>query len=177
MTAHDAPRHRVGLADRTAAPVLAQLHLRSALAGFAHIFPAEAPPPTHEELLDAWEQILGPDWDAGRRVFVARRAKDVVGVVVAGPDPDDPHIGLLERLYVDPSSWGHGVGRDLHRAARDHLHIDGYPAATLWVLEGNHRARAWYERLGWRATGERRPVYEPAGVDDVRYRLALGADR
>jgi ribosomal protein S18 acetylase RimI-like enzyme len=177
VTDHREAGHEVGLADRTAGPVLARLHLRAALAGFAHIFPAEAPPPTHEDLRGEWERILGSDWDAGRRAFVARRDDAVVGVVVAGSDPDDPHLGLLERLYVDPSSWGHGVGRDLHHAAHDHLQSGGYPEATLWVLEKNHRARAWYERLGWRATGERRPVYEPGGVDDVRYRLDLGVDR
>jgi len=28
----------------------------------------------------------------------------------------------------------------------------GYTEATLWVLERNDRARAWYERLGWQCT-------------------------
>jgi ribosomal protein S18 acetylase RimI-like enzyme len=154
---------------------LAQLHLRSALAGFAHIFPAEAPPPTHDHLRDEWERLLGPDWDLGRRVFVAQHTGVVVGVVAAGPDPTDRELGLLERLYVDPACWAQGAGRDLYGAAMAHLHADRYAAATLWVLEHNGRARAWYERLGWRATGERRPVYEPAGVDDVRYQLPLEA--
>jgi ribosomal protein S18 acetylase RimI-like enzyme len=170
-----APSQAVGLADRASAPVLARLHLRAALAGFAHIFPAEAPPPTYDELLDDWERVLGPDWDVGRRAFVARREGEVVGVIVSGPDTAQPELGLLERLYVDPVCWARGTGRDLYRTAMAHLHGEGYPAAALWVLEGNDRARAWYERLGWRATGERRPVYEPAGIDDVRYQLSLEA--
>lgn len=36
--------------------------------------------------------------------------------------------------------------------------------ATLWVLEGNHRARSWYKRLGWRGNGARKTVYLPAEI-------------
>ena len=63
----------------------------------------------------------------------------------------------------------------LYGAAIDYMAETGFPAATLWVLETNARARSWYERLGWRATGERKTVYAPASIDDVRYRLELGS--
>jgi ribosomal protein S18 acetylase RimI-like enzyme len=165
----------IGRGDRELAPVLAELHLRTALAGYGHIFPAEAPPPTREELLVAWERSFGVDRDLGPSVFVARRRDEVVGVVVAARDPEDLDLGHLERLYVDRSCWGQGVGRELYRAAEDQMRRDGLPAATLWVLERNERARRWYERLGWRTTGEVRPVYAPAGIDDVQYRLDLQA--
>jgi len=49
----------------------------------------------------------------------------------------------------------------------------GFPAATLWVLEANAKARSWYERLGWRLSGTRKPMYAPAGIDDVGYRIDL----
>ena len=48
-----------------------------------------------------------------------------------------------------------------------------FPEATLWVLERNIRARSWYERLGWAWTGERKPVWPPGGIDDLRYRRLL----
>jgi ribosomal protein S18 acetylase RimI-like enzyme len=55
----------------------------------------------------------------------------------------------------------------------DHMQATGFDAVTLWVLERNQRARAWYERLGWQPTGERKPVFAPAGIDDLRYRISL----
>ena len=100
-------------------------------------------------------------------------------VVMAGPDPDDPTIGHLARLYVAPERWAEGIGRQLYAAAVASLVDAGFPAATLWVLERNTRARTWYERLGWRLTGDRKPTYAPAGIDDVGYRIDLAgpADR
>ncbi|MET0902142.1 MAG: GNAT family N-acetyltransferase [Acidimicrobiales bacterium] len=163
----------VELADRSGAIELAALHRRAALAAYGHIFPPEAPPPTVDELAAMWEHWLGDDWDRGRRAFVARLTGDTIGVVLTGPDPEDPPVGHLARLYVDPGQWGRGIGRRLYVAAIDQLHRDGFTAATLWTLEANERARSWYERLGWRTTGRRKPVYEPAGIDDVQYRLEL----
>ncbi len=164
----------VRLADRRSAPVLAELNRRSALTAYGHIFPKEAPPPTHEVLQEQWEHWLGPDWDLGRRAFVAEDTSgSIIGIVLSGPDPSDPELGHLARLYVSPERWGEGVGRQLYVAAIDHLRSSGFSEATLWVLEKNERARSWYERLGWRKTGERKPVYAPAGIDDLRYRIKL----
>ena len=163
----------VRLADRGSAAALAELHLRTAIAAYAHIFPPEAPPPTVDELTAMWEHWLGDDWDRGRRAFVAQRAGESIGVVLSGPDPEQPDLGHLARLYVDPRHWSRGVGRLLYAAALEQLRRDGFPAATLWTLEANDKVRAWYERLGWRTTGVRKTVYAPAGIDDVQYRLEL----
>jgi ribosomal protein S18 acetylase RimI-like enzyme len=163
----------VSTADLALAPALAELHLRAALAGYGHIFPAEALPPTIEELLAQWEHWLGPDRANGRRAFVAHAGAALVGVVLAGPDPVEPELGHLARLYVTPDLWGDGIGGHLYRAAMDHMRDAGFDAVTLWVLERNHRARAWYERLGWQPTGERKPAFAPAGIDDLRYRISL----
>lgn len=92
---------------------------------------------------------------------------------MAGPDPDRPELGHLSRLYVAPSHWGRGIGRLLYERAIDHIRDAGYRDITLWVLEANDRARRWYERLGWWMTSARKPVYAPAGIDDVGYRIGL----
>jgi ribosomal protein S18 acetylase RimI-like enzyme len=158
-------------AEPSLASVLAELHREGAIAGYAHIFPGEAPTPTLDELLGQWQDLLRVEAESW--VFVAREAHDVVGVVAAGRDPDDSALGNLARLYVKPSRWGLGVGRLLYGAALSHLQTIGFRQASLWVLEGNARARSWYERLGWRPTGERRPVFARAGIDDLRDLLML----
>jgi ribosomal protein S18 acetylase RimI-like enzyme len=161
------------LADRSSARELASLNLRAAVAGYGHIFPPEALPPTVDELELMWRHWLGEDWENGRRAFVVRRDGASIGVVLTGPDLQQPELGHVARLYVEPDLWGQGVGRALYSAALDQLQRDDFPAATLWTLEANEKARSWYERLGWQTTGVRKAVYEPAGIDDLQYRLEL----
>jgi ribosomal protein S18 acetylase RimI-like enzyme len=152
---------------------LADLHRSSAIAGYGHIFPKDAPPPSREEVLAKWTGWLDDDADTRRRALIVERGDTVVGVVLAGPDALEPAVGHVARLYVAPALWGRGLGGALHTAAIGHLRECEFDEATLWVLEGNRRARSWYERLGWRPTGERKTVYAPAGIDDLRYRIGL----
>lgn len=164
-------------ADVDAAGEITRLHRRAAQTGFAHIFPEEAAPPTYEDDLARWQFWLGPDREQGRHAYTVRADERVVGVVLAGPDPADPALGHLSRLYVDPDMWGVGIGTALHDAATADLVERGFPAATLWVLVDNLRARQWYERLGWTQTGASKPVHEPAGIYDVQYIRTLRPGR
>ena len=43
-----------------------------------------------------------------------------------------------------------------HGGSLGQLKAAGFAAATLWVLEANRRARAFYEGLGWFPTGARK---------------------
>jgi ribosomal protein S18 acetylase RimI-like enzyme len=54
-------------------------------------------------------------------------------------------------VYVDPGRWGHGIGTALYDVAMADL-AARFSEATLWVLEGNVRARGWYNRLGFPVT-------------------------
>ncbi|MBA3653421.1 MAG: GNAT family N-acetyltransferase [Actinobacteria bacterium] len=132
---------------------MAKVWLASALTAYADIFPADAPKPTMAALVAS----LG-----GAGGFVAVVDGEVVGLVQA----DD---GWLSHLYVRPDHWGGGIGGQLHGAALDHLRDVGCDRASLWVLRDNTPARAMYERRGWVLTDRVRPVYAPAGIDDVGY--------
>ena len=68
-------------------------YIDTAIAGHGHIFPPEAPPPTEAEVMAQWEHWLGADRDRGRRAFVVAGDRDLIGVVLAGPDPDDARCG------------------------------------------------------------------------------------
>ena len=170
---------RVALGASEDAPIVAQLQIDATLAAYGRIFPASAPPPLFEDVLAEWRDRLGDDTTTGPTTFVAIDDGRLVGVVVAGPDLGRPDRGHIARFYVVPDRWGQGIGHRLYLDVTGWLRRAGYREATLWVLEGNDRARAWYERLGWRATGERKTVYEPAGIVDLQYlvRLAEPLDR
>lgn len=134
------------------AGLLADLHLETALAAYRHIFPPDAPKPQPDELRTQWQQWVDEDSVA---VLVAEVNRAVAGAVVGSADPLDVTLGHLHRLYVRPVQWGRGAGRRLHDDCLRRLGDEGFAEATLWVLEANTRARRWYERLGWEATGER----------------------
>ncbi len=52
----------------------------------------------------------------------------------------------------------------------------GFTEATLWVLQGNAGAQAFYRAVGWSEDGlSRREVIGGAELTKVRYRLRLPA--
>jgi GNAT superfamily N-acetyltransferase len=154
-------------------PALADLHLRTALFAYVSIFPCDAPRPKLDDLTLDWERRLGGLHSPNVRGYVAAVGDQLTGVVVAGADPDHLEMGHITRFYVDAPHWGHGIGSCLYTAAISYISQVGYEEASLWVLEGNARARAWYERLGWTCTGERNLAGETVEVEDVRYTLTL----
>jgi GNAT superfamily N-acetyltransferase len=132
----------------------------AALAGYANVFPAELYPfpddAVHEQLR---VQLAEPD-------VVAIVDDEGRGYVLVRP-------GWLERLYVHPDAWGSGVGGRLHDEGLAALRKMGSTVASLWVLTENVRARAFYERRGWRLNGEEREVPFPPYPIDVSYSIDL----
>jgi GNAT superfamily N-acetyltransferase len=58
------------------------------------------------------------------------------------------HVGILA---VSAQAEGRGAGTALMRAAESWAAAQGYARLTLNVFDGNDRARAMYERLGYAA--------------------------
>ena len=59
--------------------------------------------------------------------------------------------GEVKKLFVEPVLQGHGIGAGLLEYAVEHL-----GAQPLWDLEANEGAIRFYQRHGFRLTGERR---------------------
>ncbi|BBH68669.1 N-acetyltransferase [Actinoplanes sp. OR16] len=97
----------------------------------------------------------------------------VSGFVTVGPG-SSPSTGHLFAIYVLPSLWGTGGGRQLMEAGVASLTASGFTSATLWVLSGNVRARRFYEAAGWHADGATL-VDDSNGfpLHEIRYRRAL----
>ena len=67
--------------------------------------------------------------------------------------PDFPGCGEIVSLYLLPDRMGKDYGKPLLEAAVRALNNQGFQDILLWVLEENHRARAFYERAGFRPGG------------------------
>lgn len=73
----------------------------------------------------------------------------------------------LSGVAVEPGRWGEGLATTLLVFAEAEVRRRGFRRFLLHVLEENERARALYERLGWRlvATGHAHPAGPHAVYD------------
>ena len=121
-----------------------------------------------------WRDVLRSQAARGGGVLSATCDGRLVGFCQYGPteDPDhDPeHVGHVQRLYVHSARQRTGIGRSLLTASVERLRQGGAHTATLWVLETDQRATAFYARLGWEPDGAR--MTDPPV--DLRYELLLG---
>lgn len=95
----------------------------------------------------------------------------LLGFVSKGAGRDEPQAGLPDlevwALYVRAEVYGRGVGYALLNEAI------GTAAAHLWVLDGNDRGIAFYERQGFRFDGCSKT--EPVGVERRMVRRSFTA--
>lgn len=96
-------------------------------------------------------------------ILVAKDGERVVGF--AGYGEADPTTGELFALYVLKEYWGTGVAQMLMQAALEQL--SAYPKIGLWMIKGNDRAFRFYEKCGFRPTGEEKKV-SSVGADGIR---------
>lgn len=66
-----------------------------------------------------------------------------------------PARGEVWGIYVRPEYWRHGIGSQLLNWTIAELKAKGYTSVSLWVLEDNISARAFYERHMFKDDGKR----------------------
>ncbi|MFN0146612.1 MAG: N-acetyltransferase family protein [Dehalococcoidia bacterium] len=112
---------------------------------------------------------------AEQRTWVITGGAKVIGYSDTGPARDeDAEPGWAEvwTVYLDPAHWDRGAGRQLFAHATADLSGRGYGPLVLWTMDGNARARRFYEAAGWRWDGARKA--DDRGdhvIHEVRYRL------
>lgn len=124
-----------------------------------------------------WRERIPLVGDEGHRTWVAETNERVVGFAFTEPTEDEDlnplEIAELVALYLDPGSFGAGVGRPLLDRAVAGMRSQGFLQATLWVLEENARAIRFYRRAGWRPDGSRSPCFRVMSAPALRYRFPL----
>lgn len=130
---------QVVMPDEQAAAIVADVHERSAVRAYAHIFDGPFP---RDEATERWAGFTG-------NVAIARVGGRPVGFIAW-------HEDELSALYVLPEAAGSGAGTALISHALG--------VRRLWVLTDNGHARAFYARRGWRPSGRSRVLYGHAEV-------------
>ena len=105
--------------------------------------------------VEGWRgELTNPDF----AFEVAEDAGELIGYAKLGPmklplEDDRPAI-LLSQLYVDNAHHGAGISHRLMDRAFAEAKGRGKERLYLTVFTENHRARRFYERLGFEAVGE-----------------------
>ncbi|MBO0834081.1 MAG: GNAT family N-acetyltransferase [Actinobacteria bacterium] len=162
-------------------PRIAEIHVRSWQAAYDGLIPQD-----YLDGLDPAQRLAGwsrtvenPDDYRGGTLVVTDDRDRTMGFahVRESRDADerDASVGEVWAIYLEREGWGKGLGRELMTAAVAYLTKLGYQQATLWVIDGNARARRFYEAAGFRIDGGVK-VDDSRGfaLREVRYRRALG---
>lgn len=116
----------------------------ASVVGLASVFPQDEFPFPRQDVARRWREEIA---EAGTDCFVVLEDETVVGFAAIRGD-EFLHFGIaIER-------WGSGIARQAHDALVDAMRDHRVSRAWLRVFTGNARGRAFYERLGWRPTGE-----------------------
>lgn len=125
---------------------------------------------------DRWRRNLSSD--EGHHLVTEDARGQINGFCSLLPtrEPDyAPNGGVIAALYIDPSAWRTGLGAALMRASAEHARERGFTDLWLWVLEGNHDARRFYESLGFAPDGaDKSTEYGGVMLRGLRYRAPLG---
>lgn len=137
-------------------PALIEVQHAGAVAALAHIFPQDLYPFPRERLYARW---AAETVDPGVDVFVIDDDRGRLAGFAATRGDQLLHLGTAVE------TWGSGLAVAAHHEILERLAGAGVPRARLWVFEENHRARRFYDKLGWSATQRRtRTAFPPHPV-------------
>lgn len=95
-----------------------------------------------------------------RETFIGIVGGEVIGFFRIGPEENDPAIGHLFSLYVEPATSGRGHGKSLLSSAIKFLESRKFDSISLWVFKENTAARSLYNKFGFVPTGNEKTSLE-----------------
>lgn len=165
--------YRVRRAEMPDAVDVAGVHVRSWRETYQGILPAAfLDGMTMGREFAFWRALLHRQLvELDEAAFLAEAEDDVVGFGVCGHARDRTAAwdGEIAMVYVLKAHQQVGLGRALMGLMADFLITRGFFSAGLWVVDGNARARAFYEHLGGKIAGRRTERMRGVDVPTTAY--------
>lgn len=103
--------------------------------------------------LDCWTPKLGC-WSYQDYALKAEGRFVATSTIAPARDETMPGWGEVISLYVLPEQFHKGYGSRMLRYVTERLREQGFDKLYLWVLEQNHNARRFYEKMGFQPNGD-----------------------
>jgi ribosomal protein S18 acetylase RimI-like enzyme len=166
---------------RDDAEAIARVHIESWRGGYRGMLPDEV---LDSDEFEASRRDMWTSWrfNPGQRVTVCvgatRTGETIIGFAAYGPERErvgaSPVRGEVYACYFLPEAWGDGSASALIDHVDERLRAEGFADAVLWVMKNNPRARAFYEKHGWKTTGRGNEyTVGDARLPEIEYRKEL----
>lgn len=132
----------------------AGIHMRSWVFAYGNCVPMSFIEQNNARRPEMWHRLLENN-DAAH--YVITDDGNVIGFLTINPPRDgdlSDDIYELRGLYLDPDYVGKGFGKQAMDWVKKEVLSRGYKAVSLWVLDENYRAKAFYEKSGFKADGK-----------------------
>jgi GNAT superfamily N-acetyltransferase len=133
-------------------------------------------PAAYGSSLDAALSFSDKRWRAmtvQQGYFLVERDGEIVAMAAGGYNDDRPGEHWLYAMYVTPSARGGVVAPSLVDAVATWATSEGANALYLDVTTSLARARAFYRKVGFQPTGERRVMERDPSIELIRMRKEL----
>jgi RimJ/RimL family protein N-acetyltransferase len=134
----------------------------AAVAGLSEVFPQSHYPFPRDEIAARWRTEMA---DPGIDCFVVEDAGRVAGFAALSG-------GEVLHFGTALDAWGSGLATAAHDELVERLRARGVEHPELSVYTGNARGRRFWEKHGWRPTGEVLRGSSPPYAELLVYELA-----
>ncbi|MET0822464.1 MAG: GNAT family N-acetyltransferase [Aeromicrobium sp.] len=134
-----------------------------AVRSLSEVFPQDQYPFPREDVAEQWRREIA---DPGVSCYVVVADSKIAGFAATRGD-EFLHFGIAT------DRWGSGLATSAHDDVLARLSNEGHERTWLKVFTENRRGRCFYEKLGWRAVGERMRSAFPPHPELLRYERAV----
>jgi len=153
----EAMRYRARTATATDAAAIGDAHGEAWRVAYRPLFTEGFLDRAVEDRRLRWHHLLTAGDLDGVLLVVEHDEGGVVGFHHAGPSEETNEFDAeVYGFYLHPDHWGTGAANVLMSDGLARQRQAGAATCHLWTHAGGERARAFYERTGWRMTGRTR---------------------